>query len=69
MQDEIPPIQNIKLHVLSDIHLEFYKTLPKLEKRFINIDPSKINILCLCEDIGYPHTKIYKWFITWCSEH
>ena len=31
--------------------------------------PYKINILCLCEDIGYPHTKIYKWFITWCSEH
>ena len=69
MQDEQNRLNNIKLHVLSDIHLEFYKTLPKLEKKFQSIDPSATNILCLCGDIGYPHTKIYKWFITWCSEH
>ena len=64
MQDEQKSQHNIKLHIVSDIHLEFYKTLPKLEKRFLDIDPTKINILCLCGDIGYPHTKIYKWFIT-----
>ena len=68
MQQETIPT-NIKLYVLSDIHLEFYKTLPKLEKKIQDIDLSCVNILCLCGDIGYPHSKIYKWFITWCSEH
>jgi predicted phosphodiesterase len=58
----------MKIYVLSDIHLEFYKRLPPMQN-IINVNPAEHNVLCLCGDIGYPHRKIYSEFLAWCSAH
>jgi predicted phosphohydrolase len=61
--------KSIRIHLISDIHLEFYKTFPKLDKKIQLSEPgtNTINILCLCGDIGYPHMKIYAAFIDWIA--
>lgn len=49
----------VKFQYISDIHLEFLKKIPKIEKL--------ANNLCLLGDIGHPTSKIYNQFIKECS--
>lgn len=63
-------IQNHEhLQFVSDIHLEFYEPeeLPNILPKIIK--PNKNNNVALLGDIGYPHTKIYEDFISWCSKN
>jgi len=56
----------MRFQVLSDIHLEFYKEYPGLT-HFIN-DQNAADCLCLCGDIGDPHSPHYKRFLTECVD-
>lgn len=49
----------IKFQYISDIHLEFLKNIPKINKIAENI--------CLLGDIGIPGSVIYNDFILFCS--
>jgi predicted phosphodiesterase len=51
----------VKFQYISDIHLEFYKKIPKIKKVADN--------LCLLGDIGYANKKNYKQFINQCSNN
>lgn len=54
----------MKFHVISDIHLEFYKRIPPIT-RFI--DTSEIvDYLFICGDICDPFSKNYKLFLEEC---
>ena len=54
----------VKLRYISDIHLEFLKTFPKI----LNLDYQKES-LCLLGDIGYAYSPIYHDFIKYCSDN
>jgi len=54
----------MKFQFLSDLHLEFYKKLPK---NICNDDFPKAPTLFLVGDIGYPSDKIWIEFIEWCE--
>ena len=56
----------MKFHVLSDIHLEFYKNYPGFDT-FVK-DPTGAEALCLCGDIGDPFSASYKSFLQDCSK-
>ncbi len=47
----------MRIQYISDIHLEFYQTLPD------NLVVSGAKILCLAGDIGYPYSAIYEQFL------
>ena len=49
----------VRFQYISDIHLEFLKSIPKISKIAENI--------CLLGDIGIPGTNIYSDFISECS--
>lgn len=51
----------MKIQYISDIHLELLEEFPKIKVLAEHI--------CLCGDIGYPWTQIYKDFIRYCSEN
>lgn len=55
----------MRFQVLSDIHLEFYKEYPGLA-HFIS-DQQAADCLCLCGDIGDPHSPHYKRFLAECA--
>lgn len=59
----------LKIQVISDLHLEFMKKLPK----FLN-DFKKADYLFLAGDIGYPkypeyNSGIFYQFISWCCDN
>jgi hypothetical protein len=54
----------VKLRYISDIHLEFLKTFPKI----VNLDYQNES-LCLVGDIGYAYSQIYHNFIEYCSQN
>jgi len=68
--------KTLSVQIASDIHLEFYEnrndkiysparhTLEDLFSRFIQ---PCAPILALLGDIGYPGSKIYQSFLTWCG--
>lgn len=51
----------MKLQIYSDLHLEFYKSFPKIER--------KCDYLVLAGDIGKLSDVNYKEFIQYCSEN
>jgi len=53
-----------QIQILSDLHLEFYKKLPK---NICNDYFPKTPTLFLVGDIGYPQDKIWLEFIEWCE--
>jgi predicted phosphodiesterase len=48
------------IQYLSDIHLEFMTKPPKIK--------AMADVLCLCGDIGYPHSGIYSLFLKQMSQ-
>lgn len=54
----------VKLRYISDIHLEFLKTFP----RILNLDYQNES-LCLLGDIGYAYSQIYHDFIKYTSDN
>lgn len=56
----------MKLHILSDIHLERYRLFPGLH-HFIK-DPSSADYICLCGDIGDIHTDVYEDILYECAK-
>lgn len=50
----------MKIQYLSDVHLEFMSKPPKIKVM--------ADVLCLCGDIGYPFSGIYKLFLTEMSQ-
>ena len=54
----------VKLRYISDIHLEFLKTFPRIQ----NLDYQNES-LCLLGDIGYAYSQIYNDFIGYCSQN
>jgi predicted phosphodiesterase len=54
----------MKFQILSDLHLEFYKNLPK---NICNEHFPKAPNLFLVGDIGYPFDDIWLQFIEWCE--
>jgi 3',5'-cyclic AMP phosphodiesterase CpdA len=50
----------MKIKILSDLHLEFYKTLERAPIQYIE---ANADILILAGDIGYPGSSLYKEFI------
>jgi len=54
------------IRVVSDVHLEHYKTPPSFRDI---ITPSISDILCLLGDIGDPRQELYDNFITWCKQN
>lgn len=54
----------MKFQILSDLHLEFHKKLPK---NICNDHYPKAPILFLVGDIGYPTDKLWLEFIEWCE--
>ena len=54
-------------HVLSDVHLEFYKTYPGLSSFIKPKINENVNYLCLCGDIGNPRLPFYKLFLQECA--
>lgn len=55
-----------RFHVLSDIHLERYKSFPGLH-HFIH-DPSTADFICLCGDIGDVHSAVYEDILYECAK-
>lgn len=55
----------MRFQVLSDIHLELYREYPGLA-HFIN-GQQTADCLCLCGDIGDPHSPHYKRFLAECA--
>ncbi len=47
----------MRIQYISDIHLEFFKVLPKQIVRPV------ADILCLAGDIGYPFSSLYRDFL------
>jgi len=60
------PIEELKLQLVSDIHLELRGKLPTNYQ----IPPIKVcgNVLCLAGDIGKPHSKLYEKYLSICSK-
>jgi predicted phosphodiesterase len=68
----------MKIHLLSDLYLEFYKNIntlqdfikevPKLDKNFIDIEDRNNKILILAGDIGYPTMNNYWNFLEDCCK-
>ena len=61
----------LKIQIISDLHLEFMKKLPKFLKYFKQPDS---DYLFLAGDIGYPkypdyNKGIFYQFITWCTNN
>jgi predicted phosphodiesterase len=61
----------VKIQIISDLHLEFMKKLPKFLKYFKNKD---CDYLFLAGDIGYPNYPKYNQglfyqFISWCTDN
>lgn len=62
---------SIKIQIISDLHLEFMKKLPKFLKYFKKSDAE---YLFLAGDIGYPQYPHYNrglfyQFISWCTDN
>lgn len=68
MEDEVVnlDVDELKIQVLSDVHLELRVKLPRTYK----IPPIKVtgNVVFLAGDIGYPHLKLYREFLEFCSK-
>lgn len=58
----------MKFHLLSDIHLEFYKKYPGIIYFLDPIENDSIDYLFLCGDIGDPFSNNYKLFLEECSK-
>lgn len=58
-----------KIKVLSDIHLEYYDTYPGIYTFLPEDQKGKVDILCLCGDIGNPAHSYYQRFLAECSEY
>lgn len=54
-------LADVKIQMLSDLHLEFYENHPEPAIRG--------NVLLLAGDIGYPQHKNYMNFLKWCDEN
>ena len=73
----ISNFKRMNIHLISDIHTEFF--ISKAYKNDIDIfcnklfkkkhNYSKKNILCLCGDIGYPELNNYKKFLKICNNN
>ena len=62
---------NLKIQIISDLHLEFMKTLPNFLKTFKN---PEVDYLFLAGDIGYVNypnynTGLFYEFICWSTKN
>ena len=57
----------MKIQIASDLHLEFYKDIPRNDTFFKKlVEPTDADLLILAGDIGYPEDAITLQFLTYC---